>query len=800
LMNLLGSHDTNRALFMLDPNTGLNDPSIYEDPDYDWSTALGRLKGVALLQMTMPGAPTLYYGDEVGLVGPVHYDGSTWQDDPYNRQPFPWLDESGTPYYGHLQSGGAGWDGLRPYYQLLTGARNEHPALRTGSFDTLLVDDENDVYVYGRKMADYSDAAVVLINRSATLSQTITIDVSGYLPYGLTLVDALDDDAPYTVGGDGMLTVNVPPLSGALLVTTGAFAAPPDAVSDLAVVAERSEELDLDWSAVAGATSYDVYRSLVTGGGYTFVANTTDTIYTDTGLTNAQRYYYVVVSRDDATGLVSEPSNEATGLPHHDLTTAWYNLQWPPEITHTISTITPTENIYGQLYIAGATGPDGPATGITAQVGYGPVDSDPDEPAWAWETMLYHLPVGNNDEYVGNLLPDMVGEYWYATRWSSDGGESWFYSDLDGPLGPGALWANELTNPGILHVIPSDDLTPPAAPQNLQVTGTTSGSITIAWDANGEPDLAGYEIFRRHVADPDFTRIARVGSEVTTYTDVDVVTNESYEYYVVAYDTSWNRSDPSNIVMATAEPRIVAVTFNVTVPDFTPGTVHIVGNQPEIGNWDPGAVPMTQVGSNQWTITIDFLDGTLLEYKFTRGNWETVEKEADGNTEIPNRQLTVDYGTTGTQIVEHEAANWRDPIVVEHHPPADATGVPVTTTITVTWSQAMPDTTDFTIVGPDGPVAGTFSYDPATFTVTFTPSEPLAQVTEYLVDVRDEVDVAGDVQQVPVQWSFTTEGEPAALVVSNLRASAGGIAVPLVLFGGTLAAGLGLALWRRRRA
>ena len=107
MMNLLGSHDTNRPLFMLDSNTSSNNTSLYQDPNYDWSDAITRLKGVTILQMTLPGAPTIYYGDEVGLVGPPTYDGSSWQDDPYNRQPYPWLDESGVLlYYAHLQSQG----------------------------------------------------------------------------------------------------------------------------------------------------------------------------------------------------------------------------------------------------------------------------------------------------------------------------------------------------------------------------------------------------------------------------------------------------------------------------------------------------------------------------------------------------------------------------------------------------------------------------------------------------------------------------------------------------------------------
>ena len=52
-----------------------------------------RLKEYWLFTMTYAGAPTLYYGDEMAVqarrrVGPT----ATWQDDPYNRAPFPWDD------------------------------------------------------------------------------------------------------------------------------------------------------------------------------------------------------------------------------------------------------------------------------------------------------------------------------------------------------------------------------------------------------------------------------------------------------------------------------------------------------------------------------------------------------------------------------------------------------------------------------------------------------------------------------------------------------------------------------------
>ena len=128
MMNLLGSHDTNRPLFMLDENAANGtDNTVLLNPNYDWSDAITRLKGVALLQMTLPGAPTIYYGDELGLVGPTYFYGGKWEDDPYNRQPFPWLDESGTPFYTHLQAGGAGRTELLPLLRHFDG-RPQQPS------------------------------------------------------------------------------------------------------------------------------------------------------------------------------------------------------------------------------------------------------------------------------------------------------------------------------------------------------------------------------------------------------------------------------------------------------------------------------------------------------------------------------------------------------------------------------------------------------------------------------------------------------------------------------------------------
>ena len=55
-----------------------------------------------------------------------------------------------------------------------------------------------------------------------------------------------------------------------------------------------------------------------------------------------------------------------------------------------------------------------------------------------------------------------------------------------------------------------------------------------------------------------------------------------------------------------------------------------------------------------------FPDGATPQYKYTRGSWEAVEKDA-GCGEIPNRTLTMtDYAADGTQAATDTVGKWRD--------------------------------------------------------------------------------------------------------------------------------------------
>ncbi len=778
MMNLFGSHDTNRAMFLLNHDADLNDTSLYVNPAYDWSDSRTRLKGAALLQMTMPGAPTIYYGDEIGLVGPVSYDGSRWQDDPYNRQPYPWLDETGTPYYNDLSTP-ATRDTMFAYYQTLTSARNTHPALRTGSFDPLLADTGSPVYVYGRKMADDSNAAIIAVNKSNT-NETVVVDVAGYIPAGATLSDVLSS-ATFTVNSSGQLQLNnVPAQGGYLLVVDAGFAGDRPA-APVITAAPESGKVTVSWSAVSGADSYDVYRTELSGGAYTLIGNTNTTSYEDTTVNNGTRYYYVVKSKS-ATLLVSEFSNEVSAIPAY--TIGWANLQWPPTLNHTRSLITPTAEIYGQVYIDGVTNSAGETLGLVAEVGYGDNDSLPTDTSWQWFSATFNTDSGNNDEFKATMIVDAApGNYDYLYRYSTDGRNSWVYGTTTGLIGSdlsGYLSANA----GQMTVVANSDIAAPDAPTNLAITGTTTSSISLGWDTHPdtEGDLYGFEIWRKNNTDSEvsFTRVDLLNDPAAiTYTDTTVTANKEYDYYITAMDDAVNPSTASNTVTAIAEMRMVSVTFRVTVPDPTPGTVYIAGGFNGFDGspypaWNPGGIIMTETATpGVWEVTLNLLDGYGVEYKYARGTWEKVEKQADGSTEVANRPLTVDYGTTGTQLVTDTVEMWRDPIVTSFSPAADATGVVPSATVTAAWNQSMADPADpatcLSVTGPGGTVAGTVSYDSGLKQYTFSPSAALA-AGSHTVNIADCKDAGGDVQQVAKSWSFEVADTTDPAVISSLRA------------------------------
>ncbi len=746
LMRLMDSHDTQRILWSLTPGENNREDKEFNADNLARGKQLLRI--AAAIQMTVPGASTIYYGDEVGVTG---------DDDPDDRRTFPWQDlgaklTAGSEALADSVEGAAGDLQQLMYYRKLVALRNTHEVFRLGEQTFLLTDDDNRTLAYLMRTAD--DAAIVVVNRSDE-AKTLNVDVSYKLPWDVKMTDYLGAVPPAAATG-GMLTIDMPALSVAvLLADPGQDLLAPVAPTNLAAE-PGNMQVTLTWDAVPDAVMYAVYRSPVTGGGYEWVDKAFTPTFTDTNVVNGKRYYYAVAAID-AAGLMSPKSNEAASTPYYPI--GWAGLQWPHSIDHVIS-VNPTENVYGQVWVPGITDSSGDPASILAQLGYGVPGSRPED--WTWTVMAHNAGCncGNNFEYMANMRPEQLGTYDYLVRFSTDGGIHWTY---------GYWWDG---TPGTLNVTPNADATPPATPANLRVLDWSSDYIALEWDAVA--DAAEYWLYRSTTSGDHTQRLAILNAPTNTYTDVTVDPGNTYYYVVMAVDAALNVSAPSNEVAQKAEPKLVNVTFRVKTPQETPANdiVYIAGGTLPL-EWNPGLTPMTKVGTDLWEITLQFLDGTNLEYKFVRGSWERVEWWGS-ITSVANRRTTISYGTTGNQLVDNTATDWgngaddtkavqywRDPLVVSTSPAAGAS-VTSPATVTATFRRDIQplqssDYGNSMVVEANGATVAGLVTSPDNLTLVWTPAAPLGtgtyQVTVF--NVRSNLSNDSVSMQAPYVFSFT---------------------------------------------
>jgi len=125
-MNLLGTHDTERILTMLAGESA--DGKTNDELARTHLTDIQKKKGISLLKMayvilsTVPGLPTVFYGDEVGLEG---------YKDPFNRRPYPWKN---------------GNSEIREYYKKIGKIRREEELYKDGDFSLIHIDAERLIF------------------------------------------------------------------------------------------------------------------------------------------------------------------------------------------------------------------------------------------------------------------------------------------------------------------------------------------------------------------------------------------------------------------------------------------------------------------------------------------------------------------------------------------------------------------------------------------------------------------------------------------------------------------------------
>jgi len=213
LLNLVDGHDTDRMASM-----ALNPDREYDrdnrgrggEDEYDNSKpspeAYARARLATLLQMTYVGAPLVYYGDEAGMWG---------ADDPTNRKPMLWKDLE--PYARPDEN--VVMDDMLEFYRATIALRNAHPALQRGTIETVLADDEADVWVF-RRTLDGDDLLVALNPTDAAREVTLTLPAGAPANWATEFAYGAADGQAYTANG-GKLTIQVPAVGGVVLKSVG---------------------------------------------------------------------------------------------------------------------------------------------------------------------------------------------------------------------------------------------------------------------------------------------------------------------------------------------------------------------------------------------------------------------------------------------------------------------------------------------------------------------------------------------------------------------------------------------------
>jgi cyclomaltodextrinase / maltogenic alpha-amylase / neopullulanase len=186
LMNLLSSHDQPRALHTLGWLDDTRDPAVI-------TLAKQRLRLAVFFQMTYPGAPAVYYGDEVGVTG---------GDDPYNRATYPWADLGGKPDTALLAD-----------FKKLIKLRRDVAVLRRGCLEAPLYIDEQVVVLLRR----LGDTWALTATNNAQQPRTVRVPLPAGAPTG-AWKDALPSGGGAAVT-DGAMVLTVPALYGRVLIS-----------------------------------------------------------------------------------------------------------------------------------------------------------------------------------------------------------------------------------------------------------------------------------------------------------------------------------------------------------------------------------------------------------------------------------------------------------------------------------------------------------------------------------------------------------------------------------------------------
>ncbi len=415
-----------------------------------------------------------------------------------------------------------------------------------------------------------------------------------------------------------------------------AFATPYDiapAAPTGLTAAGQNRQVFLDWNDNTewDLAGYNIYRSTANGTGYFKVnpslvpAGTSN--FTDTGLTGGIMYYYIVRAVDN-TGNISTPSNQANATPADDAPGAptgltattpfermvyldWndntetdlagYNLYRSTTSGSghvkinagllTTSNYTDTGRIGGvtcYYYVKAVDNimQESPASGEASALVY---DNPPAAPTGLTATgqplQVYLTWNANNTEDDFNsytiyrsqtdntsysfLVANVTDTYY--RDFAADEGFTWYYY-----ITASDNASNESAASNETFAAPLGGARP-AKPTGLSAT-PGDRKVTLSWNANSEPDLAGYNLYRSSTSGGPFSLVYSCNQSVLGYIDTGRTGGVTYYYTVKAFNDAFVESLASDEASALVYDNPPATPTNLTADNTTERQVYL--------NWD----------------------------------------------------------------------------------------------------------------------------------------------------------------------------------------------------------------------
>ena len=364
------------------------------------------------------------------------------------------------------------------------------------------------------------------------------------------------------------------------------------APQNLAIQTVTADSVTLVWTAVSGATNYNVYRSTRYNGTYSLAGTSTSAAYTDTGRTAGTEYYYKASALNSSgegpqTTYVAAKTLPAapTGVKAATATTASITVSWTNvsgATAYNVYRSTESDGTYTKV----GTPTSSPYTdsGLTMSTGYyykvsASNSGGEGEKSSAGSAVTFPAPTvtvttesttTTSISLSWNTVSGATGYYVYREVYSSG---QYIFTQVGSPT------SNTYTDTGLTvntsyayKVSARSDAgegalsshvsiaTLPPAPYNLTVGTVSTSSIPLSWESVS--NVTGYRVYRSTSSEGTYTLIASTTDYYySSYTDNIGTANTTYYYKVSAYNSGGEGEKSSSVSATTLLPAPTSLTF-----------------------------------------------------------------------------------------------------------------------------------------------------------------------------------------------------------------------------------------------